>query len=122
MPQDMQVIEPQEANGGRSLYSPAELLQDYLLHPHHVRDCEAVLADPDQVVSQRNIPLFLSGLHGDIETAESNTGQVFRLDLGEKKKKYDNDNKTIKKSTASRNLPCSWAPSGTEGETAHRYK
>lgn len=60
---------------------PVELFQNDLLHPHHVRDSEAVLADSDQIASQRDVLLLFTGLHCNVEAAQANTGQMFGLDL-----------------------------------------
>ena len=64
--------EAEEVQGRGRLDLPVQLLHDDPLHAHHVRHCEAVLRDADQVVGQRHVPLLLRGLDGDVEAAEPN--------------------------------------------------
>lgn len=78
---DVAVKQSEEMQCRRSFNLPVELFQDDLLHPYHVRNSEAVLADSDQIASQRNILLLLRGLHSNVEAAKANTGQMFGLDL-----------------------------------------
>lgn len=65
----------------RSFDLPVQLFQNDLLHPHHIRNSEAVLADSDQIISQRNVLLLFRDLHGNVEAAKADAGQMFGLDL-----------------------------------------
>lgn len=56
---DMAVKESQKAQGCGGLHLPVELLHDDLLHSHHVRHCETILTDADQVTGQRHVLLVL---------------------------------------------------------------
>lgn len=77
----MAVKESQKAQGCGGLHLPVELLHDDLLHSHHVRHCEAILTDADQITGQRHVLLVLSRLHSNIEAAQAHTGQVLCLNL-----------------------------------------
>lgn len=83
---DVAVKEAEEAEGCGGLHLPVELLHDDLLHPHHVRHCEAILTDADQVTGQRHILLLFWGLHSNVEAAQAHTGQVLWLNLKDRER------------------------------------
>lgn len=87
LPLDAEVEESEEVESSRGLQLPVQFLQDDLLHAHHVRHREAVLADADQVVGQRDVLLLLRRFHSDVKTAEAHTGQVFGLNLRTKEER-----------------------------------
>lgn len=84
----MAVKEAEKAESCGGLHLPVELLHDDLLHPHHIRHCEAILTDADQVVGQRHVLLFFRGLNGNVEATQAHTGQVLWLNLWSESREY----------------------------------
>jgi len=78
---DVAMEQTEEAERCGSFHLPVQLLHDDLLHPHHVRNGEALLADADEVIGHGNVPLLLCGLYSDVEAAQTHARQVLWLNL-----------------------------------------